>query len=72
MRLQFFWENFGGKVQLFRGDLSYDLFDAFSIGGGLLVYNKGEDSEYPSVLAKNYANQISQNDQIYFEVSYSL
>ena len=54
-----------------RVSLDYDWFDAFSIGGGLLVYQEGPDSEYASTTSLAYAEQMSRNDRIFLETAYS-
>ena len=54
-----------------RISLDYDWFDAFSVGGGWLVYQKGSDSEYSSSTSLAFANQISRNDRIFLEIAYS-
>ena len=54
-----------------RISLDYDWFDAFNVGGGWLVYQKGRDSEYSSSTSLAFAKQISQNDRIFLETAYS-
>ena len=54
-----------------RISLDYDWFDAFSVGGGWLVYQKGSDSEYSSSTSLAFAKQISRNDRIFLETAYS-
>ncbi len=54
-----------------RVGLDYDWFDAFSVGGGWLVYQKGSDSEYASTTSLAYAEQMSRNDRIFLETTYS-
>jgi hypothetical protein len=54
-----------------RVGLDYDWFDAFSVGGGWLVYQKGSDSEYASTTSLAYAEQMSRNDRIFLETAYS-
>jgi len=58
----------GGTARL---GLTYDWFDASRIGGGLLVYQKGEDSEYTTPALLAYVRQISKNDRIFLEADYS-
>ena len=58
----------GGTARL---GLSYDWFDGSSIGGGLLVYQKGVDSEYATPASLAYARQISKNDRVFLETNYS-
>jgi hypothetical protein len=59
------------KGNMARISLDYDWFDAFSVGGGWLVYQKGSDSEYSSSTSLAFAKQISRNDRISLETAYS-
>ena len=45
-----------------RMSLEYDVMDAFSVTGGVMLYQPGENS---------YFQSLNENDRIFFEVRYS-
>jgi len=42
--------------------LEYDVMDAFSVTGGVMLYQPGENA---------YFQSLNENDRIFFEVLYS-
>ena len=45
-----------------RASLEYDVMDAFSVTGGVMVYQSGDNA---------FFKYINENDRIYFETKYS-
>jgi len=45
-----------------RGSLEYDVMDAFSVKGGIMIYQTGENT---------YFQSLNENDRLFFEARYS-
>ena len=45
-----------------RFSLKYEVLDAFSVKGGVMIYQSGEDS---------YFKSLNENDRFFFEIRYS-
>ncbi len=52
----------GGDGGINRASLEYDVVDAFSVTGGLMLYQPGENA---------YFQSLNENDRLFFEARYS-
>jgi hypothetical protein len=52
----------GGDGGINRGSLEYDVMDAFSVKGGIMIYQPGENA---------YFQSLNENDRLFFEARYS-